>query len=199
VDTGGALVAGTRDSFVDLLGVDGATVIEADDDDGTGNGGDATVETGFGSAIAGRSIAAAGDYFVRVRGFGVFPGTSIVNPYKLFVVVTTASTSTIAESEPNDTAATADVLLTGATTTAIATGAVASGATDFYSVTVNAGDLLYVNLDGDPERDGSGTDVELSLRDSAGVLVGSLISDSINLGSANDPPAENFSFLFAAG
>ncbi len=199
VDTGGTLVTGTRDSFIDLLGTDGSTVIEADDDDGTSNGGDGTVETGFGSAVAGRSITTAGDYFIRVRGFGVFPGTSVVNPYKLFVVVTTSATTTVAESEPNDTAATADVLLSGATTTAIATGSVASGATDFYSVTVDAGDLLYVNLDGDPERDGMGTDVELSLRDSAGVLIGSLISDSINLGSATDPPAENFSFLFTTG
>ena len=199
VDTGGTLVSGTRDSFIDLLGTDGTTVIEADDDDGTSNGGDGTVETGFGSAVAGRSITTAGDYFIRVRGFGVFPGTSVVNPYKLFVVVTTAATTTIAETEPNDTAATANALLSGATTTAIANGSCASGATDFYSVTVNAGDLLYVNLDGDPERDGLGTDVELSLRDSAGVLIGSLISDSINLGSATDPPAENFSFQFSTG
>src|SRR5262249_54291846 len=124
---------------------------------------------------------------------------TVVNPYKLFVVVTTASTTTIAESEPNDTADTANTLLSGATTTAIATGTCGSGETDYYKVTVNAGDLLYVNLDGDPERDGAGTAVELSLRDSAGTLIGGLVSDSFNFGSLANPPAENFSFLFTTG
>jgi hypothetical protein len=195
VDTGGALIAGSRDSTVELLGTDGTTVIEADDDDGTSNGMDGTVETGFGSAVAGRLLATPGDYYVRVRGFGVFPGTDVVNPYKLFVQVTALDNSPLGETEPNDTAGTANPLLTSAGTKLV-DGSIANGQTDFYSVTVNSGDLLYVNLDGDPERDGTGTDTELSLRDAGGTLVGSLVSDSINVGNATNPPAENFAFLF---
>lgn len=195
VDTGGTLVSGFRDSFVDVLGTDGTTVLEGDDDDGTSNGGDATVETGLGSAIAGLPITTAGNYFVRVRGFGAFPGEEQVNPYKVFVVVTSAATTTISETEPNDTGSTANVLLTGTTTTAIVNGSAASSAADFYSITANAGDLLYVNLDGDPERDGTGTDVSLSLRDATGATL-IVNSDSINAGTASNPPAENFSFRF---
>ncbi len=198
VDTGGTLVSGFRDSQVDLFNTDGTTLIENDDDDGTGNGLDGTVETGFASAIAGRSLTAAGTYFIRVREFD---GTSTVDPYKLYVVVTTAATPVVAETEPNDTGATANVLLTAAQTSALATGTVGTGAaanTDFYSITVNAGDLLYANLDGDPERDGVGTDVALSLRDAAGTTI-LVTSDSINLGSAANPPAENFGFLFTTG
>lgn len=199
VDTGGTLVAGTRDSFVDLVNTDGSTVIEGDDDDGTSNGGDGTVETGLGSAIAGRTLTTAGTYFVRVRGFGVFPGEEVVNPYRVFVVVTTAATTTLTETEPNDTGATGNAFLTTAQTTAIMNGTVANGAVDFYTVTVNANDTLYVNLDGDPERDGTGTDVALALRNAAGATPSLVNSDSINAGSVDDPPAEDFSFTFATG
>src|SRR5262245_56318209 len=44
-DTGGTQNAGatSRDTVIDLLAADGTTVIENDDDDGTGNGGDGTI------------------------------------------------------------------------------------------------------------------------------------------------------------
>ena len=56
-----------------------------DDDDGTGNGADGTVETALASAIAGKVLAAGGTYFIRVRAFSA---TEIIDPYKLSVVVT---------------------------------------------------------------------------------------------------------------
>jgi hypothetical protein len=55
IDTGGAQQGGatTRDSLLTLLATDGTTEIETDDDDGTGNGLDGSVESGNASAIAG--------------------------------------------------------------------------------------------------------------------------------------------------
>ena len=193
VDTGGTQTGGTsRDSQLTLLGTDGTTTLEFDDDDGTSNGGDNTVESGLGSAIGGFPITTTGNYFLKVNAFSA---TGLINPYKVFIVVTNAATTTFSETEPNDTAATANAFLSAAQTTAIVNGTCATNAIDFYTVTANAGDLLYVNLDGDPERNGTGTDVALSLRDSLGTTV-FVTSDSSNGGTGPNPPSENFSFLF---
>ena len=77
---------------------DGTTVLESDDDDGTGTGGDATNESSLASAIAGRTLASGGVYYIRV---GAFSESALVNPYRLLVVVTRSGA---AEVEPNDTA-----------------------------------------------------------------------------------------------
>jgi len=105
-DTGGTQNAGatSRDTVIDLLAADGTTVIENDDDDGTGNGGDGTIETGLASVIAGRTLTTGGTYFIRVQAFSV---TGIINPYRLFVSLTNVAAT--AEVEANDTAATANV------------------------------------------------------------------------------------------
>ncbi len=57
-DTGGTQAAGatSRDSIIELLAPDGVTVLETDDNNGTGNGGDSTIETTSSSAIAGRPV-----------------------------------------------------------------------------------------------------------------------------------------------
>jgi hypothetical protein len=90
-DTGGTPTAGatSQDTVIDLLAANGNTVIETDDDDGTGNGGDGTVETPYASLIAGRSVS-AGTYFIRVRGFNV---SAVINPYRLFITLTSYSSS----------------------------------------------------------------------------------------------------------
>jgi len=62
---------------IDLLAADGTTVIENDDDDGTGNGADGTIETGLASMIGGRTLTAGGTYFIRVRAFSA---TAIIDP-----------------------------------------------------------------------------------------------------------------------
>ena len=65
-DTGGPQTPAStgRDSVLDLLAADGTTVIETDDEDGTGNGGDGTIESGSASVIAGRTLTAGG-YYIR--------------------------------------------------------------------------------------------------------------------------------------
>ena len=192
-DTGGTLVAGDRDSFIDILAADGTTVIEGDDDDGTGNGGDTTTETGFASSIAGSTLTAGGTYYFRVRGFGTFPGTSVVNPYRMFLVIT--NTTAVPEVEPNDTAATANSIVTLAQTTGVASGAISTNTdVDFYSVQATAGNILFISMDGDPSRAGTNTldgIVDLIAPDGTTVL----ISVDSSAGGSNVPnTSEGFDF-----
>ena len=123
---------------MDLLAADGTTVIENDDDDGTGNGGDGTIETGLASIIAGRTLTAGGTYFIRVQAFSA---TGIINPYRLFVSLTNVAAT--AEVEANDTAATANV----ANSPALRSGSIGVAAdADYYSISANAGDTIFSRL-----------------------------------------------------
>ncbi len=162
VDTGGPLGtgAGTVDSLVDLIAADGTTIIETDDDDGTGNGGDGTIENQVSSLIAGRTLTAGGTYYIRVRAFAP---NRILNPYRLFVVVTPGNLP-IPEVEGNDTPATANAIVTAATATGVRTAALSNPAdVDYYSVAAKAGSTLFIAADGDPERDGNNTNIVVDL------------------------------------
>lgn len=189
-DTGGVQNAGatSRDTVVDLLAADGTTVIENDDDDGTGNGGDGTIETGLASIIAGRTLTTGGTYFIRVQAFSA---TGIVNPYRLFVSLTNVAAT--AEVEANDTAATANV----ANSPALRSGAIGVAAdVDYYSVSANAGDTIFFPVDADPERDGTGTDLVVEFRDPADAIL--LSVDSSITGSLANPAAEGANYTVAA-
>lgn len=189
-DTGGTQNAGatSRDTVIDLLAADGVTVIENDDDDGTGNGGDGTVETGLASMIGGRTLTAGGTYFIRVRAFSA---TGIINPYRLFVVLTNVAGT--AEVEANNTAATANPIVTAGSPVGLRTGAIgAAGDVDYYSVVATAGNSVYFNADADPARTGSGTDLVVEFRDPADVLL--LSVDSSITGSLANPAAEGANF-----
>ncbi len=192
-DTGGTQNAGanSRDTVIDLLAADGTTVVENDDDDGTGNGGDGTIETGLASMIGGRTLTTGGTYFIRVRAFSA---TGIVNPYRLFVTLT--NTAATPEVEPNNTAATANATITASGQTAIRSGSISpAGDADYYSIVATAGNIVYFNVDADPERDGTGTDLVVELRDPADVLL--LSVDSSITGSLANPAAEGANFTIA--
>jgi hypothetical protein len=185
-DTGGTQNAGatSRDTVVDLLEADGTTVIENDDDDGTGNGGDGTIETALASIIAGRTLTAGGTYFIRVQAFSA---TGIVNPYRLFVSLTNVAAT--AEVEANDTAATANV----ANSPALRSGSIGvAGDVDYYSISANAGDTIFFPVDADPERDGTGTDLLVEFRDPADALL--LSVDSSITGDLTNPAAEGANY-----
>jgi hypothetical protein len=189
-DTGGTQNAGatSRDTVIDLLAADGTTVIENDDDDGTGNGGDGTIETGLASIIAGRTLTTGGTYFIRVRAFSV---TGIINPYRLFVSLTNVAAT--AEVEANDTAATANV----ANSPALRSGSIGVAAdVDYYSVSANAGDTIFFPVDADPERDGTGTDLVVEFRSPADALL--LSVDSSITGDLTDPAAEGANYTVDA-
>jgi hypothetical protein len=192
-DTGGTQVAGatSRDTVIDLLAADGITVIENDDDDGTGNGGDGSIETGLASGIAGRTLTAGGTYYVRVQAFSP---TAIINPYRLLVTMTTGETA--AEVEPNQTEL--DPNLFDAPVGLRSANISPAADVDFFSVFADVGDTILFSADADPERDGTGTDLVLELRapDTAELL---LSVDSSITGSLPNPAAEvgNFTVLTA--
>ncbi len=166
-DTGGAQNGGatSRDTVMDLIAPDGTTVIENDDDDGNGNGCDGTSETALASIIGGRTLVAGGTYFIRVIEFNQ---DALLDPYKLFVVVT--NTAATPEVEANNTSATANALVTTPGGTGLASGALTAGDADFYSVSAEAGNIIFWDVDTDPERDG-GVDIVAALIGTDGVTV----------------------------
>jgi hypothetical protein len=189
-DTGGVQNAGatSRDTVMDLLAADGTTVIENDDDDGTGNGGDGTIETGLASIIAGRTLTTGGTYFIRVQAFSA---TGIVNPYRLFVSLTNVAATP--EVEANNTAATANV----ANSPALRSGSIGVAADeDYYSVSANAGDTIFFPVDADPERDGTGTDLVVEFRSPADAIL--LSVDSSITGSLANPAGEGANYTVNA-
>jgi subtilisin-like proprotein convertase family protein len=182
-DSGGTQNPGanSRDTLIDLIAPDGTTVIETDDDDGICNGGDGTIESGLCSVIAGRTLVAGGTYFVRVRAFSA---TGVIDPYRVFVQVTTANA--VAETEANNTIGTAN-------TGGLRSGVIGAAAdVDYYSIVAQAGSVIHINADADPERDGTGTDLLLTLRDASDAVL--LTIDSSVVGSLANPAAEGSNF-----
>jgi hypothetical protein len=183
--------AGPGDSILTLFGPDGTTVLEVDDDDAPGNNCGSTVLAFHSSAIAGHTLTAGGTYFLRVSSFA----NSTISAYKLFVTVTTSST---AESEPNDTAATANTLVTPFSPIGVRTGAITpAGDADFYSVTVNVPATFQISADADPLRDGVGTDLVLDFIAPDGTTV-LFTADQSNPGTT-PPQAESFCFIVNPG
>ncbi|QQR74295.1 MAG: DUF11 domain-containing protein [Holophagales bacterium] len=129
------------DSVLDLIATDGSTVLENDPNDGTFNGSS--------SSIAGTPIPAAGTYFLRVR-HNLATGT--IRPYQLQFRLQSGAPA--AEVEPNNTTATATPLPASGWASGTVT-AVSPGEADFFSLTLAAGDSVYLSLDMNPERDAS--------------------------------------------
>jgi hypothetical protein len=184
------------DSYLTLFAADGTTVIEEDDDDGIANGCDSTVESQFVSSISGRTLTAGGTYYLRVRDFDGLNPTPVntITAYTLEVVVTTTSSP---ESEPNNTAATANSIVTALSPIGVRTAEINPiGDVDYYSVVAGAGSSLFISADGDPERNGSGTDVvvEVIAPDGSTVLIS--VDNTDNVGFP-PPPSEAFCFNIA--
>lgn len=131
----------STDSQLRLIASDGMTEIEFDDDNGSLGG--------LSSTIAGATLPASGTFFLRVNHFSA---TNQLRPYYLYLRVQSGSPT--AEVESNDTPGTANVLpangwVSGARNPAAATEQ------DWFSLTLNAGDTVYLGLDLDPERNGT--------------------------------------------
>lgn len=152
--------SGNNNSVLDVLSSDGFQVLETDDDDGS-----------FGpnsSSIAGTLIPANGTYYVRVKHLS---GSIKILPY--FMYFRLQSGTPVAEIEPNNGTSTANVLpdsgwVSGSTSSA--------QDLDYYSVTLNAGDTIFLSLDFDPERDNTTWNGLLAFVDPDG-----------NYPTANDP------------
>jgi len=127
----------STDSILELFASDGTTLLEGDEDDGS-----------FGSlssSIANVPIPTAGTYFLRVKHNSA---TVQLRPYYLHFQLRSGSPTP--ETESNDTFP-GQVLPAGGWVS----GSTSSTADlDFFSVSLNAGDTVYLSLDLDPERNG---------------------------------------------
>jgi uncharacterized repeat protein (TIGR01451 family) len=128
----------SANSQLTLLDTDGTTVIEFDEDSGS--------FPEASSVIGGAILPTSGTYFIRLTDF--VADTEM--PYELHFRLQSGTPAP--EVEANDTPATANPLsasgwVSGARNPAVATEQ------DWYSLNLNAGDTVYMNLDLDPEDD----------------------------------------------
>lgn len=171
---------GEIDSVIDVLGSDGATVLENDDNDGS--------FSSLSSSIAGVNLPSAGVYFIRVRHASA---ALQLRPYFLYFAF--RNVAPLAETgAANNTPATAQPLGSASEVN----GAVSPAAdVDFYSMALSAGDTVFMSLNIDPERD----NVQWNGRLGFG-LFGSgspslvLVSNDTRIGSAANPLSEEFFF-----
>jgi Ca2+-binding RTX toxin-like protein len=198
VDTGGMQNpdGDSRHAGLRIFHPNGTGTIERDIGDGTGNGGDSTIETELSPTVAGAVLSTSGTHFVRPVEAG---DNAVVDPYRLFLATASLTTAT---QEPDDTTAQATPITRCPD---VRSGSIFSGTdTDLYAVSVAPNEVVFVALDGDPERDGSGPDLVMDLlapngsdtlltADSSGVTVPG------NPAQEGDPAAEAFSFNIAEG
>ena len=169
-----AYVDTSGDSVLELLGTDGATVLEADDDDGPS----------LSSSIAGRPITTTGTYYLRVSSSGA------ASTFTYFLCLAVQGPLWGREVEPNSPLANANPF---PAVPGVITGTIAvTGDLDIYSFTANAGDIVFISLDLDPERDGFAWDGVLDLMD-AGATVLVTADNSVAVGSPY-PPSEAISY-----
>ena len=145
---------------------------EFDDNDGDvafGAGGNASVLAG--------ATAPPGPAYLKVYA------NSAVDPYRLYAAVQPSLASATSETEPNNTPGTAN-----AATGNYFKGTITSTSdVDYYSFTAAAGDLVYLGLDGDANRDGTAMDGTLSLIASDG----STALVTVNGSASFENPAPN--------
>ena len=182
VDTGASTAS--MDSILTLFAPNGTTQIERDDNGAVGTSCGMTVKTRESSAIAGRTLTAGGTYFLRVQASDA---SAVITLYKLLVVVVTSAAT--AEVEPNDTAATANPIVTSDFPIGVRKGSIRVGDVDYYSVVATTvGSVLHISVDTDPR---AGIKFGVDLLQSNGTILQSLDSENPGL-----HPAHALSFCF---
>lgn len=136
----------SRDTLLDVFAADGATLLERDDDDGTANGRDLTIESQAASVVAGLPLLSSGAYVLRVSAKS--PAAQ-VSPYTLLIGLTRGSAS---EQEPNDTPAQAQFAFAGAVDAALSS----ASDVDYYALNVLDAGHPFVVVDGDRSATASG-------------------------------------------
>src|SRR5262245_29557880 len=129
----------SNDSQLTILASDGTTVIEFDDDNGS--------FAGLSSSIAGATIPTTGTYYLKVNEFED-DGAGSLRAYELYLQVQSGAPTP--EVEPNTSPAEANALPANGWVS----GTHELADEDMYSITLAAGDTVYLSLDLDPERDG---------------------------------------------
>ncbi|MEW6129834.1 MAG: HYR domain-containing protein [Acidobacteriota bacterium] len=170
------------DSVLEVLSTDGTTVLETDNNDGSFNASS--------SSIAGLLIPSTGTFYLRVR-HNLPTGT--IRPYDLYFSRQTGSP--VAETESNNTTGTANPLPASGWMSGTVT-AVSPGEADFFSLTLAAGDTVFLSLDMNPERDANIWNGRLGFglfgNPPANQIL--LVNDANAGGTATDPNSEAFFF-----
>ena len=121
-----------------LIGSDGSTILETDNDNGT-----------FGAtagSLAGSAIPTTGTYYIRIENSSV---TTQTRGYDLYLNLQQGTPTS--EIEPNDLSTTATVFPANGFVTGVK---LTNTDIDYYSITLAAGETVFISLDLDPERDG---------------------------------------------
>ncbi|HEX8231603.1 MAG TPA: S-layer homology domain-containing protein [Chloroflexia bacterium] len=173
----GQSASGT-DSELRLLNAVSNT-IQYDDDNGS--------QAAASSGIAGAPITQSGTVHFRINEFN---NDGTITPYLLFVDLT-SSTPNVTEVEANDTYTQANMVTVGD----LITGTIPiTTDLDVYGFTVNAGDRIIFQADGDPERDGVQYNPNFQILDSTGAQLVAVDSDS----TLGDKRSENHAFTFGS-
>jgi subtilisin-like proprotein convertase family protein len=134
----------TGDGTLEIFDTDGTTILEADNDDG------AFAATS--PSVAGLVLATGGNYFIRFRHSSAAPASEIC-PYDLYFKLQTGAP--VAETEPNNNGGTPNPLPASGWVSGTIDPAGPPIDNDTYSLSLAAGDTVFISLDANPERDGT--------------------------------------------
>ncbi|MCX7562549.1 choice-of-anchor D domain-containing protein [Xanthomonadaceae bacterium XH05] len=168
--------SGNVDTQLRVLASDGTTVIELDEDDGS--------MAAQSSSIAGATLPATGTYYLQVNAFST---TTTIRPYELHYRLQSGTPTP--EVEPNDTPATANPLPANGWVSGTRSPAAATEQ-DWYSLSLNAGDSVFLSLDADPERDNVQWDGRLGFALFGDASNQILVVNDLSTGSAANPLSE---------
>ncbi|HKP52765.1 MAG TPA: hypothetical protein VJ183_08925, partial [Chloroflexia bacterium] len=159
--------APSTDSILTLFNALTGT-IQLDDDNG--------FQSTLSSAIAGGVITQTGTHALQVRQFG---GATVMSPYSLYIDKT--SGAAIPETEPNNSFLTANAYAFGT----VVTGSIPiTTDVDYYTFTLAQNDKVVIQVDGDPDRNGTNLtrtnqfNPNFALLDSTGAIITLVDSDS---------------------
>jgi hypothetical protein len=158
-DTGGAsnvTANSSRDTVLTLYSTNGTSQLKTNDDGGASNGGDDDIESTLGSVISGETVSTAGTYYIAVQALN---SARVINPYKLFVSVTTGG-AVFESFTSNGTSATAETIDPA---NPLRGGSTSTGDVDFYSFRANAGDQVLIFADANPLRISTTLQLNVSL------------------------------------
>lgn len=163
-------------SLLTVYDADGTTVLEEDNDDGSLGA--------TSSSIAGLTFVTGGVKYLRVVENA---GTGQIRPYDLFYRIVSGA-PVAADVEPNNTNATASAF--PASYFASGTIESATDTADFFNITLNAGDTIFLSLDANPERDANFWNPRFGM---GGALFGNftLLFNDGNVGSAANSNSES--------
>lgn len=143
----------------DLRVTTASTTLEYDDSNND------TEYGGTAPNIAGRALPGSVPLYLRVN---YYSSSTSSEPYRLYSVIRPPSSQATAEVEPNDVMADAS---TGLYVSGELSGAAPSTDVDFYAFSATGGDVVFISLDGAPDRTTPILTAELRVLDQSGATL----------------------------